>query len=488
MKKLSAALLFFLSLQVAGQNAPAFRQFYFNPYLFNAAFVGIDGYSEVFVYHRQQWLDFNNSPSASGFNLQYPTQNKAAFGFSFTNQEVVALQNSSVKFTFAYRLPISANHYFSFGISGGLGMNNLKLDNKDYSNDPAVMAALDNAFYADGDFGVLYTLGRLRIGFALPRLFGQPYFSPQELGTIPYSQFRNQLYSLSYKFYFGAGNFALEPYALYRMNRDLQNFWEASAILYVRDKVWFGGSYSETQGIGFFLGMDIRDKVRIGYSYELPPVSPEFIAASSHEFHLQVRMGKKKIFKWAAKPATIPAPVAKAPQAKPEPVVVAAGVETASGHKPRKTEDFRLEETEPITKPVTPVNEGVILLPAKEVGVQAKTEENRTPRFEHTETILPAGEAEKRTTPVPVTPARQHIMGKGHYVIVGSFSTTEPALKEKDRFIRLDYDDAYMAQSPVNKKFYVYIFASSDLEIARQTRDYFRQQAASREAWVLSIQ
>jgi len=492
MKKLSAALLFFFSLQVAGQNAPAFRQFYFNPYLFNAAYVGIDGYSELFVYHRQQWLDFNNAPSASGFNLQYPTQNKAAFGFSFTNQEVVALQNSSMKFTFAYRLPVSANQYFSFGISGGFGMNNLKLDNKDYSNDPTVMAALDNAFYADGDFGALYTLGRLRIGFALPRLFGQQYFSAQDLGTVRYSQFRNQLYSLSYKFYFGAGNFALEPYALYRMNRDLQNFWEASAILYVRDKVWFGGSYNETQGIGFFLGMDIKEKVRFGYSYELPPVSPEFISTSSHEFHLQVRMGKKKIFKWAAKPATIPPPVAKAPEKKPEPepvVVVAASSEGAAGHKPRKTDDIRLEEIDPVTKPVPPANDRVILPPVKEEVIPEKSQETRTPRFQESGTVLPAETPEKQPTKAAITiPARQHSMGKGHYVIVGSFSTTETALKEKDRFIRLGYDDAYMAQSPVNKKFYLYIFSSSDLEIARQARNYFRQQSASREAWVLTIE
>jgi type IX secretion system PorP/SprF family membrane protein len=491
MKKLSAALLFFLSLQVAGQNAPAFRQFYFNPYLFNAAYVGIDGYSEVFVYHRQQWLDFNNSPSASGFNLQYPTQNRTAFGFSFTNQEVVALQNSSVKFTFAYRLPISASHYFSFGISGGLGMNNLKLDGKDYSNDPTVMAALDNAIYAEGDFGALYTLGRLRIGFALPRLFGQQYFSPQDLGIVPYSQFRNQLYSLSYKFYFGAGNFALEPYALYRVNRDLQNFWEASAILYVRDKVWFGGSYNETQGIGFFLGMDIKEKVRIGYSYELPPVSPEFIAASSHEFHLQVRMGKKKIFKWAVKPATLPAPVAKAPQAKPEPKpeVVTAVSETTAGHKPRKSEEMRLEEIDQGTKPTAPSTDVVILPPAREEEVPAKTPETKTPRFGESVTAVPIEIPEKRITPTPVTtPSRQHILGKGHYVIVGSFSTATTALKEKDRLIRLGYDQAYMAQSPVNKKFYVYIFASSDLETARESRNYYRQQATSREAWVLTIE
>lgn len=446
----------------AGQNSPAFRQFYFNPFLFNPAYAGIDGFTDVFVFHRQQWLNFNNAPFASGFSIQYPTQRKASFGFSFSNQEVVALRNTSASITFAYRIPISANQFIFFGISGGMGSNNLKIDELDYANDPAIINALDNSIYADGNFGALYTLGRLRIGFSLPRLFGQPNFSPQGLGQIEYSQLRNQLYSASYKFYFGSGNFALEPYFLYRLNRDNQNFWEAASLLYFKDKIWVGGSYHETQGLGFFLGMDFKEKLRFAYSYELPPVSQAFISVSSHELHLQFRLGKKRVFKWALKSDPLPAKVVSmqpdtvsANNLLPDNVVVPSEDQTG---EPRKS-------AEPLNTPVT-IDEPVV---QAEVKVQ-KTEDNVA-----TDQLIQSA------------PPRQAVMATGFYLIVASLDNLQNGLQEKNRFVSLGFTDAYLAQNPANKRYYVYIFSSLSVEAAREARDHYRSMSVTRDAWILKI-
>jgi type IX secretion system PorP/SprF family membrane protein len=461
--------LFFLSGPMAFcQNPPAFRQFHFNPYLFNPAFAGIEGYTEVFVFHRQQWLNFNDAPVASGLNLQYAGHNRVSFGLNVVNQEVVALRNTSALLTFVYRIPISANQFLSFGISGGMGTNTLKLDDADYSNDPAVINALDNSFYADGNFGFLYTLGRLRIGFALPRLFGQKYVSPQDLGRVQYSQFRNQLYSASYKLYFGSGNFAIEPYFLYRMNRDLQNYWEGSALLYFKDRIWLGASYNDTKGAGFFFGMDLKDKLRMGYSYELPPISSDFIAANSHELHVQIRLGKKKIFKWAAK------------SEKPEPEVAII------------TKPVEETEQENVGK------ETPVISPPQIRAEPRKTETLPEPvRDEKPDLAKPAPMEEKKQVDQSAidaveqvevfTPPRQPVLAKGHYVVVGSFKSAQNANLSRQRFISLAYDDAYVAQNPKNRFYYVYVFATSDIVLARRVRDQYRAISASRDAWVLTI-
>ena len=451
------------SFSAGAQNMPTFRQFYFNPYLFNPSYAGIEGYSELFVYHRQQWINFNNAPSASGFNLQYAGKNRTGWGFTFTTQEVVALRNTSGTLTFAYRVPFSYRHYLSFGISGGIGSNNLKLDDKDYSNDPAVLSAADNSIYADGNFGVLYTLGKLRLGFTLPRLFGQKYYSVQPLGDVKYSQLRNQLYSASYRFDFASGTFTLEPYALYRMNRDLQNFWEAAAVLYYKKRIWLGGSYNSTQGTGFFLGMDFQDKVRFGYSYELPPPNPDFISTSSHEIHLQVRLGRKKIFRWAAIPEI----------AKPE----IAQVEIAA--------DEPVEDQVPVTQPPVPAE-------LKREEIQQPIPSNESPSLP----VRPAFEqvVETQRSPLPTpepgvaqTSLRKGILASGYYVIVGSFVSIQYANQSRERFVNAGFD-ARVGQSDANKRYYVYIFASTDIETAREARDHHRKQYVTRNSWVLSIE
>lgn len=459
MRSLFAFLLFFFSLCSVGQNAPVFRQFYFNPYLFNPAFAGSTGYTEVFLYHRQQWLNFNNAPIISGFNIQHSTPNRVAFGFNFTMQEVVALRNTSAMLTFAYRIPLSTNQYLSFGLSGGMGSNDLNLDNGDYSNDPAVVNALNNSFYADGNFGALYTLGQLRIGFALPRLFGQKYFSQQSLSDIRYSQLLNQLYTASYKFQFGSGVVSVEPYFLYRVNRDNQNFWEVSSLIYFKDKVWLGASYNETLGAGFFLGFDIKDKLRLSYSYELPPVSSEFIAASSHEFQLNIRLGKKKIFKWAEKPTP-------APQVKPkvEEVTVEPIAEEALQVPQEQPTAVPRKATEKIIEPLSEV------IPSR---ADEPTEIN--PQEDRKEEVAPE------------SPSRQSILAPGYYIIVASFGNPQNALREKERFVAMGYSDAYASQNQQNKLYYVYIYSSLDFELARQARDSFRLLSASRNAWILRI-
>jgi type IX secretion system PorP/SprF family membrane protein len=285
--------IYFISCVVVGQNLPTFRQFNLNPFLFNPAFNAIDNYTEFSLIHRQQWLNIEDAPIASGIAAQLALYSRASIGLSIITQESVALRNTLAKTIFAYRIPISKNQTLSFGLTIGVGYNDLDLDGVDYSNDPAILNASDNKAYADGSFGLLYTFKGLKFGFALPRIFGQPYISPQILADNDFSQLLNQLYSLSYKFEVSRDLIHIEPYFFYRLARDYQDSWEASTLIYFKEKLWTGASFHNTQGVAFFVGMAIN-KFRFGYSYELPPTDVEFTSTSSHELQLNLKIGEQK--------------------------------------------------------------------------------------------------------------------------------------------------------------------------------------------------
>ncbi len=449
---LLTSILFFLSLLATGQNAPAFRQFYFNPYLFNPAFAGMNGYTEVSLVYRQQWLGFNNGPAATGFTLQYPSQNRASFGMNFLTQEVVALRTTSTQATFAYRIPITANQFLFFGLSGVAGYNDLNLNGADYSNDPTILNAAASTFYGDANFGLVYSLGGLRFGFALPKLFGQQYFSPQDLVNTRYAQLRNQLYSASYKF--KEGSFSFEPYALYRMNRDLQNWWEAATIVYFKEKIWTGASYNSTQGMGFFLGADIKEKLRFGYSYEVPLANSEFISTSSHEVHLQLRLGKKRVYRWAARFAEPEKTIAKEVlPVKEEPTLVVKIVPSEITEKPKE---------EPVVIPLK--KEEVVAEPATKI-------------------------IDKKEAPIlKARPPEQSTLATGLYVIAGSFQSLDYAKEHQKRLVTLGYKDVKSGMNANNKLFYVYVFSSYDLEESRKVCDQFRLLEATKSAWILTLE
>jgi type IX secretion system PorP/SprF family membrane protein len=283
-KRIFLVALFVLS-GIAGfaQNIPVFRQFYFNPYFFNPAYVGISGKMELSLAYRQQWVDVTDAPAGTGFTFQLPTANRAAFGFNFVSQEVVALRNSTASFTFGYKVPIAEDHSLRMGISFGLGMYRLNLDNLDYSNDPTILNAANKTIYPSGNFGLLYSYKNLKAGVALPEIFGINHVSNSDKLNV----FRNQFYSLSYTFNVSAA-VDIEPYALYRVTGDYQNFWEFSTVVSWKEKVWTGVSYRQFTGLGLMLGFRAKDIVGFSYSYEFQPTSRAFIGTSSHELHFNI--------------------------------------------------------------------------------------------------------------------------------------------------------------------------------------------------------
>lgn len=108
----------FLHAQAPG---PSYRQYAFNPYLFNAGFVGINNSIEASMAYRQQWANFKDSPVTAGVSLQLPASERVAIGFNMFTDRQVMVQNSNFIATFGYVVPIAKNQSLRFGLSGGIG-------------------------------------------------------------------------------------------------------------------------------------------------------------------------------------------------------------------------------------------------------------------------------------------------------------------------------------------------------------------------------
>jgi type IX secretion system PorP/SprF family membrane protein len=478
MKRLLAVLLTLVTVHFCAAQTPApFRQFFFNPYLFNPGYTGVNGYTELYLVYRQQWMNFKDAPKTMGVNLQYPTRKRVSLGFSIVSEEVVALRNTSFTGTFAYAVPIAANQALRFGISGGVGMNDLNLLEGEYDpNDPTIINAAQNSFYVDGNFGVLYTNRGLRLGFALPRLFDTNSFSQQSFSEVQFSALDNRLYSVSYRFPVGAGGISLEPYVLYRESPDKLNFWEAASTVHFKEKIWVGASYHETQGLGFFLGMNVKDLLRFSYSYELPPPEKNFISSSSHELHLAIRLGKKRepqtlITKSKKAQAVDSTALAKkAEEPEPEKNEEPAEDETVAevtSLKAAENNASRTASQEPV--PVTP----------SEVHPPAETS-TITPKTDNSVVSAPAKKISK--------PARSFSLAKGHYVVAGAFRIMDNAIRYSQGLNTKGYPDATIAINPKNNLYYVYIFSTYDLDEARKVRNQYRLRRPFHEVWLFTME
>jgi type IX secretion system PorP/SprF family membrane protein len=444
-------LLICLSTAHSQSPGPFFRQFLPNPYLFNPAYVAINDQAEADLFYRKQWVNFKDAPVTSGFSLQYPTNGRVILGMNFVSDKQVLLKNSTFMGTFGYVVPISQNESLRFGISGGIGMNKLDLSVDELNtNDPAILNAANNNYYIDGNFGVVYTYGGLRLGFALTDIFESNPFNTETFNKFKLSNLRNRLYSASYRFKVGVmEEFSLEPYVLYRQTQDgLQDYWEAASMVYYKDRIWAGASYNQNNGLGLFLGMNVVDKFNFSYSYEFPPFNTEFAASSSHELHVGFKFGTKKS----------------------RPLITRSSSYKKTVAQNRKSIKRKMNDDRKTSEKVAQLNDET--MPGEGV-IEDNTSISSTP-----------------SAPGPVqeafgdgTPPKGNILAPGYYVVVGAFSVPKYAYRYSRQIKAKGYSPT-VSINPQKNLYYVYIFATYDVDEAKKVRLQYKGRNVFSDAWI----
>jgi type IX secretion system PorP/SprF family membrane protein len=280
------AWLALLSFSTQSQSILQSRQFQFDPYLFNVAHTGEVGKTHALLYYRQQWLQIDDSPLNFGFSLQHPVNKKTALGLSFNSTSTVALHNDDIMGSFAYKISVNEKQSIRFGVSGGVSVYKLDLDGADFSNDPVVLNSAAGKSYLNGNFGILYNFGKLKVGAALPELFGKNHLTRSASNR----QLLNQLYSASISYHIKSWpeDILFTNYFLYRLSYDFQNFWEGGVMLKWKDIIKVGINYRQYSGLGFLLGVQPVQSLRFSYSFEPGTATQNFIRTSSHELHLDL--------------------------------------------------------------------------------------------------------------------------------------------------------------------------------------------------------
>lgn len=433
----------------SAQTYPVYYQFFSNPYFYNPSFAGSNDYSELNLLYRKQWSGLEDAPEVNGFSLQHPTGKNISLGFNFFTEKSVVMKSSAGLLTFAYKLRVTPNSYFKFGISGGLGVTTLDLEEiansgTDVGGDPVLANAIGTTYALKGNFGVHYKFKNFTLGFALPNLFTSNENDSVAVNDIGFSQLSDQIYTLSYKAPLGT-QFSIEPYLLYRKIGEVQDQKEASVLVHFKDQFWAGGGYRLDVGPMMTAGMVIKDFVQIGYSYEIPTSQESLSSYGSHEIQLRIRLGKRKTSKLAAKPK--------------EPVE--EETESIVEEEPAVVEEEPVAKEEPV----------VVQPPATRKEEPKKAVEEKT--------AAPA--AKKKLTETGQ-------LAPGIYVVVGAFKNRENADKYREEAMRAGYP----SQIGLGKKglYYVYVYSSIYLESSRKMRDHIRQirELDFRKAWILEVE
>jgi len=302
-KIVKSALIFIIWLGIAdtsnGQQTPIYSQFFQNPYVYNPAYAGQNGRSVAFLGYRKQWVGIDGAPETSTLSFHTPMKRNIALGGLVYYDKRSLLKSSTVSLSFTYRAYLNDDQYVSFGLSGGVSMNNIQLDNINdpaILSDPALFDLVDNNLSPNASFGINYHIKRFNFGFSLPSLFKREVVGIEQFTTVELDPIKNYTLMSSYKFPLGNGNLQLEPHFLYRVTETLPNQWEALAVLHFRDLIWIGGSYRQEYGATALFGMNIKEMFSVGYGYEFANTLVNGLPDGTHEIQLKINLGKPKEF------------------------------------------------------------------------------------------------------------------------------------------------------------------------------------------------
>ena len=282
-----------------GQQTPIYSQFFLNPYVYNPAYAGDNNRTVAFLNYRKQWIGIEGAPETSTLSLHTPLKRNIAIGGMVYYDKRSLLKSTSIALSFTYKAILSREQYMSFGLSGGIAMNNIQLDNindPDILSDPALYDLVDNNLSPQASFGFRYHAHGFNFGFSLPSLFKRDVVGVEQINAVELDPLKNYTIMASRKFSLGTGSLAIEPHILYRVTETLPDQWEALAVLHLRDLIWVGGSYRQDYGATALLGINIKDMLSVGYAYEFANTLVDGVPDGTHEVQLKINLGKSKEF------------------------------------------------------------------------------------------------------------------------------------------------------------------------------------------------
>lgn len=517
---------------LAAQPSPIHSQYFLNPYVYNPAFVGNQGYTELFFTHRRQWVEIEGAPLTTALSLHLPTRSKLAFGANLYATKQGLIQTSAGLLTAGYTLPLSHNQYLRAGISAGFrstGIDQSRV-NATHPGDLAFSSDYNNHLGLDANVGLNYQLGGLTLGAALANPFKKGNPLNEGLHKAAVSALDELMLSAAYRIELEGA--VIEPQLLYGRQGANQARMEALATVFLRELVWVGGSYRNGYGASFFAGVRLGEVARIGYAYELASQQVAGLGRGSHELLLSYRLGEKKEsgpangrrrskgdafrdrYLREQKRQYDKASKQKREAAKKQAQQQAASRQASQPTVSAPSDSVGSSQKRPVgvnrpggAKRVAPAKPGLSREGAASAAKRGKEKKGKPgttsfttfldqPKDAGQAVVAPKGaelEAseenfEKVLRTVAADPSTAGSMSKGYYVIVGTFEQQANAARYASELAGKDFPQASYKLNPESKYYHVYTLRTQTVEEARKEWMKLRQQPGFADTWVNVLQ
>jgi type IX secretion system PorP/SprF family membrane protein len=284
--------------EVKAQYDMMFTQYMNNEMFINPAYAGSKGALSLTALHRQQWVGMAGRPITTTLTAHAPLMaNTMGVGISLLNEKIGVTNRNMIYLTYAYHLKTGDKSRLSFGLMGGIHIQNDRL------SEVVLGSSDDHNFRSNATmttpnfgFGISFTTDKFFAGLSIPRLIddhltiGQLNDVENAIGIKP-SKFH---YFVNVGRVFTVSEyFKVKPSLMMKAvaNAPVQFDFNVSAL--IREHLWLGLAYRTGADMSAMIGVQINPRFLINYSYDYPTSSLNKFSSGSHEVVLSALFGYK---------------------------------------------------------------------------------------------------------------------------------------------------------------------------------------------------
>ena len=316
-------IIFSSGLCLHAQQGPMFSQYMVNKFLINPAIAGANGYTDLGMIAREQFVGFENAPRTFALTVhsrmmeesyirrmlrirknssQASIFTNVGLGGGIFSDRNGIVSKTGIQLAYGYHINFNNRYQLSLGLSGSAFQYKLD-DSEAYivdADDPVLTGNEKQFWVPDATFGVYFTDNRSFLSFTITDLFG----SGIRLGDDPIKEHFSTIRNINLMTGSSLNlndQFSFEPSALVRIN-SLGTFLDLNAQIFYLDTYWLGVSYRTNKTLIAMLGLAV-DRFRFAYAFDASLGSVRNYSSGSHEIILGVRFGDNstKRYRWLRK-------------------------------------------------------------------------------------------------------------------------------------------------------------------------------------------
>lgn len=273
---------------VRGQQDPQISQHMFSHLMTNPGFAGNTGLINLALLNRQQWVGFPGAPVTTAFQVDAMAKligSADGVGLAIVKDAIGYENTVSIGLNYSYRFQFGEGQ-LGCGASFWLLNKNIKPGWTESlggemvnSSDPSLPKQEVNGVLADFGAGFFYKHQKYYLALSSTHLT-QPSFSFEERGH--YSLKRHYYLTGGYYFVLNDDRFTVLPSFFFKSDGTTSQA-DLDLIVQYNRRFWGGMGYRNQDAVMVFLGFEMQNGLKIGYSYDLSTSVLSHYNSGSHE-------------------------------------------------------------------------------------------------------------------------------------------------------------------------------------------------------------